>query len=539
MERGRTRRTAAIVSRRLAFQTILVVACSALALARQSASPVAGGAGPAVPFLFVPGYAASGPKPGTVASFTIHRGTPPEDLILSVSYKPFVRSLENAGYVEGQSFFGAPYDWRMPAAPDDGVFDGRLDLVTARSITSGTWEYAVNYLGYWLDQAVQANPGIEYVDMASHSTGNVLVRAYIQSPAYGASYVDGNGIRRRLPKIRYYIAGAGINEGTVHSWRPWSGNFEDVLSGFIPTTEIEGRLAAAAYALVSAGGKVSGPDYDITRSLILRPDKNGRRAADPVTFFRLYDPMRQRVMPTNDFLTLPGSTIPTNVNGDPELRSDVALDLNAASTPADNPWALEVGIRTGQGLVDGGAIATFATGARDKKSTFDFFIPGLVNENPFICTATAIEQLPSGRGEFVPLVGLLKPHPTPVPVTRSRFPRVGDDEIDQQLNGDGNGFTASYLSTYPGDPNVEVVTWGNGPRPAAPPIPPEDCAAASSVPEWTNETNYPVYHVVFYYNPDVRNFIVTTLTGEVPPPEVVITPGELFELTRYLDGRAF
>lgn len=31
---------------------------------------------------------------------------------------------------------------------------------------------------------MQANPGVDWVDMASHSTGNVLVRAYIQSSAY-------------------------------------------------------------------------------------------------------------------------------------------------------------------------------------------------------------------------------------------------------------------------------------------------------------------------------------------------------------------
>jgi hypothetical protein len=242
---------------------------------------------PAIPFLFVPGYAASSPREGTILSYTLQRGASPQDLELSVSYASFVRSLEHAGYKEGKTFFGAVYDWRMTAAPDDGKFDGKLELVTAESITRGTFEYAINYIGYWLDQAVQANPGLEYVDVASHSTGNVLVRAYIQSPAYGAAYVDRNGIVRHLPKIRYYIAGAGINEGTIHSWRPWFADFQDVLTGFIPTTEIEGRFAALAFSIVSAGGRVTGPDYDITRQLILKADKNGTLAPDPVTFFRL------------------------------------------------------------------------------------------------------------------------------------------------------------------------------------------------------------------------------------------------------------
>jgi len=90
---------------------------------------------PTVPLLFVPGYAASAPKPGTVLAYSLHRGASPQDLELSASYHPFVRSLQNAGYQEGTSFFGAVYDWRMPAAPDDGVFDGTLDLVTAEGIT--------------------------------------------------------------------------------------------------------------------------------------------------------------------------------------------------------------------------------------------------------------------------------------------------------------------------------------------------------------------------------------------------------------------
>ena len=45
-----------------------------------------------------------------------------------------------------------------------------------------------------------------------------------------------------------------------------------------------------------------------------------------------------------------------------------------------------------------------------------------------------------------------------------------------------------------------------------------------------------MYHVVFYYNPDVRGYIISTLTGMTPPTEAVITPRELVELLRFLDG---
>jgi PGAP1-like protein len=192
-------------------------------------------ADPTVPVLFIPGYGASHPNAGSVASFAFSRGASPTDLSLSASYDLLVRSLTRAGYVSGKTFFGAVFDYRMLAAPDDGNFDGILSNVTAASITSGNFAYAVNYLGYWLDQAVQANPGVPYVDIVTHSTGGILARAYIQSPAYGGSYVDRNGRPRQLPRIRNLILGANPNEGTVHSWRPWGGDFQDVLSGFIPT----------------------------------------------------------------------------------------------------------------------------------------------------------------------------------------------------------------------------------------------------------------------------------------------------------------
>lgn len=499
---------------------------------------------PTVPFVFVPGYAASSPRAGDDLAFVFHRGALPQSLNLSVAYQPFVRSLTHAGYVPGQTFFGAVYDWRMPLAPDDGTFDGNLELVTAATITSGTFHYAINYFGYWLDQVVQANPDVEYIDVASHSTGNVLVRAYIQSPAYGAAYIDSTGKQRHLPKIRYYIAGAGINQGTIHSWRPWHEDFQDVLTGFIPTTKIEARFVALAFAAVIAGEVVTGPDYNITLPMILTTDKNGHLAPDPQTFFRLYNPMRQRLMPTNNFLTLPGSSVPTNVNHDPALRSTVILDLNTGSTPGHNPWATNVGMPNGAG----GVIATFATGARQKKTLADFVIPGRINKHPFICTAVAIQQLPastppqcenSGNDPncYLPLVELLELQLRTIPVSDAPFlPRVGDVEVVQQLNGNGNGFMSAYEWTYKGDPNITLVTWGNGRVPTSVPTPPAGCTAATSVPTWTHRTRYPVYHNVFYDNPNVRNFIITTLTGTRPGPEHMITATELLGLLEHLAG---
>ena len=366
-----------------------VCACLLLSVAAKAKSA----SEPTVPLLFIPGDAASRPVEGTYLQFALNRGASPTTLEPSTSYSPLIRSLKDAGYVEGQTFFGAVYDYRMAAAPDDGVNDGVLSLVTAQEMTSGDFSYGVNYLGYWLDQAVQANPGLKYVDIVTHSAGGVLARSYIQSPAYGAEYVDKNGIKRHLPKVRYLILGACPNFGTVHSFRPWYGDFQDVLGGFIPTTEIEGRFAAVAYASVIAGGAVEGPDYNITRKDILATDKNGKIAPDETTFFRLYNPFRRSLMVTTDFLTPQGGGSPENVNDDSSVRSDILLDLNTGSSPGNNPWAKLVGKKDGKG----GVIATFSTGARTKTDDLQFFVNGLIDKQAFIPTLTAVSQdTPSG-----------------------------------------------------------------------------------------------------------------------------------------------
>lgn len=485
--------------------------------------PIPQGSAQKVPVIFIPGYAASTPDPRGVLPFVLHRGVPPQALHLSLSYDLLLRSLAKAGYREGKSFFGAVYDWRMAAAPNDGTYDGTLSEVTAPKITHGHYAYAIDYLGFWLDQAVQANPGLKYVDVVTHSTGGILARAYIQSPAYGAEYKDARGITRKLPKIRYLILGACPNEGTDHTWRPWNGDFQDVLTGFIPTTEIEGRFAALAFAYVSAGGTIRGPDHDITKDGIMGVTVTSGTAPNATTFFRQYVPMRQSLMPTYDFLAINNGTALTNVNDDPTLRSDVLLDLNAASTQGNNPWATLVGASSGTG----GVIATYATGAREKTSFDDFLVAGLVNKNSFIETITSITELGPGEGVYLPLLYLITQlNPTPIPVTDSEFPRTGDEENKETLAGDGNAPFVSYISTFAGDPNITLAQWGNGDVPAD----------VTGDVVWTHFTDYPVYHDVFFYNPGVRKFVIDTLTGTNSKLDPTLLPPERQRLKDYLNG---
>jgi hypothetical protein len=497
-----------------------------------------------VPLIFIPGYSASSPKLGTVKQFAKNLGADPGTLNLSPSYEPLVRSLQAAGYVNGKTFFPAVYDWRLAAAPADEQKDGLLSNVTAQSITSGKYQYAIDYIGYWIDQAVQANPGVQYIDVVTHSTGGILARAYLQSPAYGGSYVDKNGIKRHLPRIRFLILGACVHFGTVHSYRPWTGDFEDVISGFIPTTEIEGRTAAAMYAYVVAGGTIGAPNYSITLKDILSQQTNGELTPDPVKFFRLYDPMRQSLMPITDFVTPSGGGVAQSVNDDPDVRSDILLDLNATSGPGNNPWARLVGIPGHPAL--GGVINTFAPGARQEVKASDFTTAGQVNANNYVCSATGITQLASGQGSYLPLQALLEPSPALVPVSASLFGQVGTTEQDQPLAGDGNGYFASYEGYTYGDPKITRVQWGNGPVPTRNPGvgsgPGKPCNTAPEWPlpnglAWGAETDYPVYHDVFFYNPDVRNFVVKTLTSKsLPSDEPVIETSELSDLLNYLDG---
>jgi len=529
---------------RILSGSVVLLACLCCGSSHSGAPGDSRSGGGLVPLIFIPGYSASSPKLGTVVQFAENLGADPATLKLSASYTPLVRSLKDAGYVEGKTFFPAVYDWRMAAAPSDGVMDGTLSGVDARSITGGSFQYAIDYIGYWLDQAVQANPHAEYVDVVTHSTGGILARAYLQSRAYGGAYVDRSGVSRHLPKIRFLILGACIHFGTVHSYRPWNGDYEDVISGFIPTTEIEGRVAAAAYAFVVSGGTVNGPDYSITLADILARQTDGSLGPDPDKFFRLYDPMRQSLMPITPFVTSANGGAPQDVNDDLAMRSDILLDLNATSSPGNNPWARLVGIPGDQKT--GGVINTFAPGARQEVKASDFTTRGQVNANNYVCSATGITQLAAGQGSYLPLPALLDPNPALVAVSESRFGQVATSEQTQPMAGDGNGYFVSYEGYTYGDPNIERVQWGNGPVPdrnpgtgsrlgkpcnSAPVWPLEQGVA------WQFQTGYPVYHDVFFYNPDVRKFVVLTLTGKpLPPSEPVLDSSELSALLDYLNG---
>ena len=345
-----------------------------------------------------------------------------------------------------------------------------------------------------------------------------MARAYVESLAYGGTYIDEHGHTQKLPTIRNLILGADPALGTPHTFRPWTGDFQDVLSGFIPTTEISGRLTALAYEYVLAGGVVTGPGLDgtpdggdISLKDILKPDKNGQLRPDETTFFRLYTALRQDLMPTYDFLELPGTTTLINVNDDPSIGSAVSQTLNGFSASGVNPWA-ESG-RVSQ------IIATMAPGARQATQgvLYDFENQGAVDANPYIDTLYAVDQENDPAATYLPLPGLLFPNPADHEQTvgSDLFPRIATDESTTAypIYGDGNVPFVSGISTYEGDTNISLVFWGNTAAPDASQLP---YGAAES---WTELSGYPVFHSYFFTNSNVDAYVASEFSGSSVTPD--------------------
>src|SRR5262249_10355419 len=138
----------------------------------------------------------------------------------------------NDGYVKDDNLIVANYDWRLPPGPTDGTLNG----VDAASIASGKFRFGVDYLGYWLKQAIQnwqtdypglAMPG---VDVIAHSTGGLITRTYIQSAAYHGQYgVDAKGNPLYLPKINNFIMVGVPTQGAPAPWLAlndqWGANY--------------------------------------------------------------------------------------------------------------------------------------------------------------------------------------------------------------------------------------------------------------------------------------------------------------------------
>jgi hypothetical protein len=320
------------------------------------------------PVLIFPGIGGVFPAAEDYNRWFINRGFDPQDLLidpLAHLYDNLIQSFINAGYRLGENLFAATYDWRLNPGPVDGNFDGHLSGLSASSITAadstGEFRYGVDYLGYWLKQAMErwevAHPGLplDSVDMIGHSTGGLVIRSYIQSDAYNGVF-DGN---RRLPRVNTFVMYDVPNRGAPKAWsflnNDWLIDFPD------PTYPVVFRgTMNGAFQKVINGGTISGGDYDITLADLV-PGSNQHREqwrnqyrdsrSDPDTvaepadaeavrrkFIQLYVPTVRSLLSTDDFLIRNQAF--TNVNDDPNFRNNLALDLNGGVDP--NAFASQV-----------------------------------------------------------------------------------------------------------------------------------------------------------------------------------------------------
>ena len=468
---------------------------------------------PTVPVLIVPGFLASLPYLYDIRTFITQRGIAPTDFYFAPGvYDSLVSTLEHSGYVLGKTLFEATYDWRESAAPVDGTFDGTINGLEAHWSQPNNYLYAVDYLRYWLTQAELAT-GSPVVDIISHSTGGVITRAYIQSDAYGMQHVfagddkAGNPIYVNLPKVRNFIMGAAPTEGSALSWNVWNGDFtHQIDSNGAQTIRIAGVLLFAEYEYVAfAHCTISGPDYDITYASI----QNSNELQQEINFYRLWCRLQQDLMPTYDFLDPVGSLTPGNVNGQPTLRSNTLLDLNADCTPGSNPWDT---------LLTGKLTVTYSVDAfavNDQGQLTPGLLAQTVNE---ISTNVGI------GGQIYQLNSLLRKYPIPTPTvigqtwyTMISNSRAGDTVVPLQ------SLQATFFAADgDADPSLTVQQWGN----QAPPV------GLTPQQTWT-QVSGDITHADMFNNPLIAQWTVQTLLeeGGNSNPVAAVSPRILKALT--------
>lgn len=391
-----------------------------------------------IPVLLVPRFnGGSVPIDGQAEFFITHRGFDPRRLSLGESYGALVKTLQAKGHRTGATLFTSTYDWRMPGAPEqlgtpDGTVTGLLDHWNDPA-AAGTFEYAVDYLRYWLVQAAEANPGTDSVDIVAHSTGGTLVRAYLQSDAYGETVLGPHGQPVRLPTIRRLILASPPMAGAPFVWNLWNNNFRSFVGAPVGPSLI--GTYAKAYRHVLDGGVIAGPGGDITRAGIANPDP----ALQQLNFLRAYNPLFRVVIPTYDFLYRPGAVQPGNLDDEPQNNNNLLLDLNATSTPGSNPWAQ---------LVDKLYVTYPANVVIDGRPSH---------------TAVFVRTMQGTGGEAAPFSAFDAPTPTASPTLPEQTwyqevvePQAGDNAFPlRSMQG-----TLFDAAGFP-DPAITIQQWGN------------------------------------------------------------------------------
>jgi hypothetical protein len=289
------------------------------------------------PVLLVPGFQGSLPLASQLTNFLHNLGVQPTQLAVTSFYAPLAAAFTSAGYHLGTTLFTVPYDWRLPMAPADGNPDGIISGVTAASITDNVYQYGIDYLGYALKVAAQTwiaihpNNPLTQVDVVAHSEGGLIARAYLQSTAYGGTFVSDTGQSLPLPKIDRLIEVGTPNYGVSSSWEAWNGNFSDyVFFGGLSQSLLQ-SYATDPYNFVLGGGTINGGPAPINLQSITN-QQTGQ--PDPVLFMRQYWAVLGQLSADYNFLMIHGRL--TNANNLLGIFP-VLTDFNGGADP--NAWA--------------------------------------------------------------------------------------------------------------------------------------------------------------------------------------------------------
>ncbi|MCC7333449.1 MAG: right-handed parallel beta-helix repeat-containing protein [Pirellulaceae bacterium] len=276
---------------------------------------VLSGLQPLRPLVIVPDAALSGPDTGFESDWISQRGLDAAKLVVDPvgdTYAPLLRSLGGIGYSPDVDLFTAPFDWRLPVAPQDATTDGRLEGIAAATLIDSTFEFSIDYLGDalrrasdgWFDQyGVRPTS----VDIVAHGVGGVLTRAYIQSDAYSA--MTGGGWQ--LPAVHDLTLIATPNRGAVSAWNPSRNDFSTAVDGDATDRIIVAKTVASAYTRYLAGDTIGGPGGDLAAGLTKSQ------------FLNAYMPSLGQILPTFAFRDL-------NADGtfEVENHNPLLVDLN-------------------------------------------------------------------------------------------------------------------------------------------------------------------------------------------------------------------
>ncbi|MFO1501736.1 MAG: hypothetical protein U1G07_25730 [Verrucomicrobiota bacterium] len=295
---------------------------------------LAGSPGPARPLLLVPGIVGTFPTSDKLDQWLVTRSFLPTDLIidpLARVYDDLILTIQSNGYTRGTDFFVATYDWRMTPGPspsqtlkadgteDFAAYDGVVEQTTA-DLTDGKFDYGVDYLAYWLQQAATAWQGSHggakpaSVDVIAHSTGGLVTRVYLQSRAYDENI---------LPKVNNFVTLGVPNRGGARAYPilqdDWNAD---------PSYQLLGLYIDLAYQKYQTGIAITGGDGVIPAGV------------SRTEFIARYVPTMRALLATYNFYGDDASATIFN-RTHPTERNNLALDLNAGLDLQYDIWDLD------------------------------------------------------------------------------------------------------------------------------------------------------------------------------------------------------